>query len=324
MKLHQIRYLIAVASQGSIRAAARALGLTQATLTQALRELEEGQQMPLFVRQSSGLALTEAGAALLRHARLIADQLEHAEAEMASLRQAGSVQRLSVGVTPWIAQSILPRVVQAFTQDQPQVRLELFDGLSAVSLPRLREGALDLLLGRLPEPGAAHDLHVTPLFRYEVTVGARTGHPLAQARSMQALRDAHWLLNYAPQEEAAMFHTLFEQHGLAVPHGRIHLAQSAALMLKLVASTDMLTLLPWPLIECEGAHGLLVPLNLDTRFTPREIGVLRRRQGPLSAPAERFLHHLMAQVRQCQNASDGMLQRVFRSIDLLDAGHRSS
>lgn len=103
-----------------------------------------------------------------------------------------------------------------------------------------------------------------------------------------------------------------------MPHGRIHLAQSAALMLKLVASTDMLTLLPWPLIECEGAHGLLVPLNLDTRFAPREIGVLRRRQGALSPPAGRFLHHLMAQLRQCQDSTDPMLQRVFRSIDLID------
>jgi LysR family transcriptional regulator of abg operon len=63
-----------------------------------------------------------------------------------------------------------------------------------------------------------------------------------------------------------------------------------------------------------------VPLNLDTRFAPREIGVLRRRQAPLSAPAERFLHHLMTQLRQCQDSSDAMLQRVFRSIDLSDDG----
>jgi len=317
MKLHQIRYLIAVAGQGSIRAASRALGVTQAAVTQALRELEADQQLPLFQRQSAGLVLTDAGAALLRHARLIADQLDQAQAEMARLRQADERGRLSVGVTPWIAQSFLRHVVHAFTQAFPQVRLELFDGLSALALPRLRDGALDLLLGRLPAGGDGHDLQATPLFGYDATVGARVGHPLSQARQMGELADAAWLLNYAPQEEAVVFNDLFQQHGLAVPRERIHLAQSAALMLELVANTDMLTLLPWPLIECAGAHGRLVPLNLQSRFAPRQVGLLRRRHSAMSLPEEGFVALLLTQIRQGQHTADAMLQRVFRSVDIL-------
>ncbi|MPT06904.1 MAG: LysR family transcriptional regulator, partial [Delftia sp.] len=145
MKLHQMRYLVAVAGCGSVRAASRALGITQSAITQALRELEEGHRLALFERQSSGIVLTPAGRTLLRHAQLITGQMAQAEDEMARLRDTCAVARLCVGVTPWVGQSLLPHVLRAFRAELPQVRLELFEGLSAVAHPRLREGTLDLL-----------------------------------------------------------------------------------------------------------------------------------------------------------------------------------
>ncbi|MHC3434701.1 LysR family transcriptional regulator [Delftia lacustris] len=102
MKLHQMRYLVAVAGCGSVRAASRALGITQSAITQALRELEEGHRLALFERQSSGIVLTPAGRTLLRHAQLITGQMAQAEDEMARLRDTCAVARLSVGVTPWV------------------------------------------------------------------------------------------------------------------------------------------------------------------------------------------------------------------------------
>ena len=60
MKLHQMRYIAAVAAHGSIRAAARALGVTQAAVTQGMRELEADCQLALFTRHSAGIGLTPA------------------------------------------------------------------------------------------------------------------------------------------------------------------------------------------------------------------------------------------------------------------------
>src|SRR5256885_11503488 len=121
MKLHQMRYLVAVAGCGSVRAASRALGITQSAITQALRELEEGHRLALFERQSSGIVLTPAGRTLLRHAQLITGQMAQAEDEMARLRDTCAVARLSVGVTPWVGQSLLPHVLRAFRAELPQV-----------------------------------------------------------------------------------------------------------------------------------------------------------------------------------------------------------
>ena len=50
MKLHQLEALVASADAGSIRGAARALGLSQAAITRALRELEANEQLPLLIR----------------------------------------------------------------------------------------------------------------------------------------------------------------------------------------------------------------------------------------------------------------------------------
>lgn len=314
MKLHQIRYLIAVAECGSVRAAARGLGVTQAAITQGLRELEEEQQLPLFERQATGMALTLAGRALLRHAQLIHTQMEQAEAEMAQLRHCGAQTPLSVAVTPWLAQSLLPEVLRRFREELPQVRLELFDGLSALAHPRLRSGTLDLLVGRITP--ACSDLHATPLFRYELAVVARAGHPLSGARSLEQLLDSDWLLNYTPPEADTLMQGLFLCHDMPVPP-RIHLAHSPSLLLELIAHSDMLSFVPWPLIEALGMQGRIVPLPLQQSFAPRTAGLVQRGTGALSWPAQRFVAHLLSVVHDCAHSPDPMVQRVLRSIDLL-------
>lgn len=317
MKLHQIRYLVAVADCGSVRAAARALGVSQASVTQGLRELEDAHQLPLFARQSTGLSLTAAGQLLLRHAHLIHGQMAQAEADMARLRADQPSTRLSLGVTPWVAHSLLPQTLQALRQELPGLQLEIFEGLSAVALPRLRDGTLDLLIGRLPAGCPPGDLHMRPLFRYDMAVVARAGHPMAGARSLAELGGCDWLLNYTPPEEMAMVDRLFGRHGLPVPQGRIHLVHSAALLVHLVAHSDMLSFCPWPMIEAEGHQGRLVPLPLQEPFEPHEAGVVQRGHGPLPGVAQRFVHHLLAQAHACRQATDPHVQRLAHSIDIL-------
>lgn len=83
MKLHQLEALVASAETGSVRSAARRLGISQPAVTRALRELETEQQLPLLVRSPTGLSFTDHGQALLAHARLILNQMRQAEEQMA-------------------------------------------------------------------------------------------------------------------------------------------------------------------------------------------------------------------------------------------------
>lgn len=320
MKLHQIRYLVSIAERGSIRGAARALDVTQAAVTQAVRELERDCQLTLFERRSNGIVLTEAGRELLHHAQLIAKQMQQAEDDMARRRGDGTVSRLSIGVTPWVGQTLLPRMLQGFIADMPQVQLELFEGLSALAYPKLREGALDLVIGRIPAGDVLSDLHSTPLFTYGASVVARVGHPRAACHSIQDLLDDHWLLNYAPEEENALLDHVFRQHRVAVPRTRIHLVHSASMMLTIVQQTDMLTYCPWPLIETSQVRGQLQALHLHETFTPHVVGLVRRRHEALTAPVKRFLACFASEIRRAAQSTVPEMRRIFHSIDVIDEG----
>ena len=76
MDFSQVRYFNAVARYGSFSAAAKALGITQPGLTKAVRRLEASLDCALFVRLPRGVALTQQGEALLRHAGLLDVQLQ--------------------------------------------------------------------------------------------------------------------------------------------------------------------------------------------------------------------------------------------------------
>lgn len=316
MKLHQMRYIAAVAAHGSIRAAARALGVTQAAVTQGMRELEADCQLALFTRHSAGIGLTPAGRDLVQHAQRILEQMHQAEQDLARHRDAGAPQRLSIGVTPWVAQTLLARVLPPFCAEMPHVQLELFDGISALSYPKLHEGSLDLMIGRIAAPEEMQGLQSTPLFTYEATVLARAGHPRAGAASIHELLDADWVLNFGPGGEKELMEQLFTQHGAAVPRHHIHLAQSASLMLTLVQKTDMLTFCPWPLAETASLRGSMVALQLREQFAPRTVGIIRRSNQTPTLAAQRFLAHFAQQVRASVHSDDAELRRLFYSVEL--------
>lgn len=320
MKLHQLRYLTAVAAEGGIRAAARLLGLTQATVTQGLRELEAEAQVALFTRHSGGIALTPAGQDLLEHAQRVQSQLRQAEETLARHRDAGAQQRLRIAITPWVAQTLLPRVIPSFRRELPHVQLEMYDGLSMLGYPKLREGSLDLMIGRIGPAEAMHGLQAQPLFRYDMTVAARVGHPRAEARSIAELVDEDWVLNFIPGESASLMANLFGQHGVAAPVHRIQLAHSASLMLGLVAKTDMLTFCPWPLVETDGLRRTLVALQLRERFRENVAGILRRAHEAPSHAAGRFVEHFLRELPAWRASDDPELRRVLHSVDWVAPG----
>lgn len=315
MKLHQLRHLVAVAAEGSIRAAARALGVSQATVTQSLRELELEAQIPLLKRHSAGVRLTPAGQDVLAHSQRALAQIRQAEESLARHRDQLAPQRLSVGLTPWVAQTLMTRVVPRFRVAMPHIQLELFDGLSTQSYPRLREGQLDLMIGRITHPDLMEGLQATPLFSYEMTVIARRGHPAAQAKSMAELQDYDWVLNFTPAEQAPALHNLFGQHGLTPPMARIQLAHSAMLMLALVRQTDMLSFCPWPLVETSDLRSHVVALPVVERFNVHQVGIVHRVNESLSPAAVCFLDIFQQQVEACMASDDPELKRVFYSVE---------
>src|SRR5690606_3662560 len=110
MKDHQLKALVQVAESGSIRAAARAMNISQSALTTALRELEDDVSAELLTRSYKGVDFTPAGHALLVRARLALATLDKAREEIRLLR-GGAGARVAIALTPLVAATVLPRVL---------------------------------------------------------------------------------------------------------------------------------------------------------------------------------------------------------------------
>jgi len=316
VKLHQLQALLAVAEGGGIRAAARILGLSQAAVTRALRELEEEQGLALLVRHTGGARLTPAGKVLLPHASQIASQLQRAQHELAQLRGA-TPARLCVGVTPWLGQTLLAPTLRAFRLALPSVQLEIYEGLQAVSLPLLRSGLMHLALGPASTLPAQEFVH-QPLVRYRMQVLASCGHPRGTARSLGELLEDDWVMNFGPTGPAPLVQQLFERHGWSIAAGRIVGAQSSAMLSSLIVDAGMLGYSPEPMLLCAPLRGRAQALDLVEPLEEAQVSVIHLRDQPLDTAALCFVQCLQDSLKACgrsrspeQRQLAGMLELLF-------------
>jgi DNA-binding transcriptional LysR family regulator len=156
---------MAVADHGSFRAAAAALRVSAAAVSQAIKALEARVGMPLFVRTTRSVALTEAGAQLHRRLRSATGEITEALGEIDALRQRPSgVLRLSV---PRIALDlvVLP-VLPGFRAQYPEIKVEIDVNDASVDLAA---DGLDagIRIGRWIERDMVA-VRLTPSFRWRV------------------------------------------------------------------------------------------------------------------------------------------------------------
>lgn len=315
MKFHQFRALVAMADTGSIRAAARQLGISPAAATKAVRELEAEQQIALVTRNANGIAFTEAGQALLVHARLIVHQMSRAQDELDARRGRGG-GKLAIGVTPWLALSFLPDAVTLFRERMPGMQLEFYEGLLNIVMPRLRDGSLDFSLGK-PGPASLHaEFTQTPIFATESAVVVRKGHPRSQAHTLKELQDCEWLLNWDPASKEMIADDAFRRHGLPLPQN-VHLAHSFVVAMGLIMNTDMVSIFPWPLVETRIARENLRALALQEEVDRTVVSVVARRGVPLSAAAECFLACLKEAIHAGEGSANPERRRLYHTLELL-------
>lgn len=76
MTIQQLKYIIKVAETGSITEAAKALFISQPSLSNAIREIEKEARLTIFTRSRQGIALTKEGLEFLGYARNVVQQME--------------------------------------------------------------------------------------------------------------------------------------------------------------------------------------------------------------------------------------------------------
>lgn len=162
--------------------------MSQPAASHLLQQLEEKLEVKLFERLQRGMKPTIYGEVMIRYAKSVIHDFEHAEAEIAELSKGASgLVRIGSVIEP--VPVLLTRSVLAFKAENPLVRISLDVGTSDILLPALLRGDLDLVLGRIPDQLKNQDLEIVFLDTGEhMSVIARPGHALASKKKV-ALSD---------------------------------------------------------------------------------------------------------------------------------------
>lgn len=128
--LNQLRYLQAIAGAGSITAAAKALRVSQPTITLAMKAAEDRLRVTLLLRERNGVRLTRTGEELLAHAREIFALLQRAEQRMQGIEH-DDAGKITLGCHESLGAYFLPGFMPGFLRAHPRIELALFNDTSA-------------------------------------------------------------------------------------------------------------------------------------------------------------------------------------------------
>ncbi|WP_010090489.1 LysR substrate-binding domain-containing protein [Burkholderia ubonensis] len=138
-----LRSLVAGMDLGSFAKAADRVARSSSAVSAQIRKLEEQAGTPLFVKSGRGLALTDAGDAMLRYARRMIELNDEAAAAVRGVSLDGWVR---IGLQEDFGEAILPGVLGRFARAHPKVRIEARVAHNAALLERLDAKQLDLAL----------------------------------------------------------------------------------------------------------------------------------------------------------------------------------
>lgn len=166
-----VRIFLAIAREGSLGAAARAVGQTQPTMGRRLRALEAAIGQTLFQRTADGFVLTDEGTAVMASAERMEEEALAFERRLAG-RESTLSGQLRLAASDWFGSHVLTPVLAEFARRHPSVTVELLTDARLYSLAR-READLAFRIKAFDEP----DVISRRLLRMPYALYARRGDP---------------------------------------------------------------------------------------------------------------------------------------------------
>ena len=298
IKQRHIQCFLEVARRRSVGKAANALALSQPAVSKTLKELEEILGVGLMDRSRSGVFLTGCGEVFLRHAWASRAALQRALDSVAQAR-GGARLPIRVGVLPTVASRLAPDAVLRFKREAPEVVVSLVSGPNRYLMDRLRQGELDLVVGRLGAADEMRDVAFVHLYSERVALVVRPGHPLLAETPVDLSRLPAFPV-VLPDRDALIrpaVERLLLAHGVGELPDRVETV-SMAFGRSFARITDAVWFISRGVAEPDLREGVLAELPVDTTDTSGPVG-LTTRADVEPEPAVRLF---MAAVRQAAAA----------------------
>ena len=203
MTIRHLRIFITVADLGSMTAAAKALYISQPTVSQAITELETHYGIKLFERLSKRLFITKNGARLLSYARHITSLVNEMEQVIKNPEELGC---MTIGASLTIGECLLPALIRTFSTKYPhfQVNAIIKNTLDIENLIALNTVDLAIVEGMVHSA----DIIIEPFENDELALVCGKDHPLYNVKTVSPAAIAD--INFIVREKGSGTRELFE------------------------------------------------------------------------------------------------------------------
>jgi LysR family transcriptional regulator, regulator for metE and metH len=240
LEIRHLRSLVAIAESGKLVAAAARVHLSQSALSHQIKDIEAQYEVRLFERTRQGLRFTAAGQRLLALARETLAAVSAAERDIARLK--GDTRgELRIVLECHTCFDWLMPAMDEFRPRWPEVEIDLVAGFHADPLRLLADGKADVVIGS--QPGSKRNLHIAPLFRFEILVVIANEHRLRGKRRLEAedLRGETLITYPVPEPRIDLIREVLQPAGIKLAR---RTAELTVAIMQLVASRRGIAALP--------------------------------------------------------------------------------
>lgn len=286
--LRHLQFFVAAAEQASVSGAARALSISQSSVTEAIQSLEGDLGVTLFERRARGLELTHKGSLFLRHATQILGDVSNARMAFAEEADAAG-GRLALGVTSLVAGYVLSDILSRFRRAYPTVQMSAIEDNGEYLQHLLVGGELDvavLLTSSIRDRAA---LHVETLLVSPYRLWLPLGHPLtdAEAISLDQLAGERLIMLTVDEIEESTRHLM---RAMSVKPDIAFRTRSVEAVRSLVATGAGIAVLPSLVYRAWSLEGDRIEIRDVSGDLPSvQVGLCWRKGAPLSASARNFI-----------------------------------
>ncbi|MEH6350367.1 transcriptional regulator CynR [Pseudomonas sp. 3JA] len=288
MLLRHLRYLLAVADHGGFTRAAEVLHVSQPTLSQQIRQLEETLGVSLFDRTSRTVRPTDAGAAYIECARRVLVELAAGKRALHDVKDL-SRGSLRLAMTPTFMAYLVGPLVRDYRARYPNIHLQIFE-LSMVDIEEgLANDTLDIAIAF--DQVRSADIESIPAFTETLGLMVGRNHPLYDCQAALTAEQVGQL-EFALLSPDFATRTCIDDYFVQAritPKVSIEV-NSVSTLLEVIGHSAVATILPEPIATQERA---LRKLALQDAAPRRGASLLRRKNNYHSAASVAFLETLL-------------------------------
>jgi LysR family transcriptional regulator, putative pyruvate carboxylase regulator len=284
-RLKPLRAFCQTARLGSVSRAAEALFLSQPAVTLQLQALERDFGARLLERSGRRITLTREGQELYELARPLVEGLDGLDAAFHDRIRGLDAGELHVAAGSSTILYLLPKIVEAFKAQHPEIRLSLHNVTGASGLELLRSDGVDLAVGSMLDVPA--DLDYAPVYRFEPMLITPRDHPLAAKAELQLSDLSPYGLILPPQRLTTyrLVDLVFQQN--RVPY-TVALEVGGWEVIKQYVAMGMGISIVTAICLTDADRERLVARSLAKYFPSRSYGVVVRKGKFLSPQARAF------------------------------------